>query len=99
MLRILMLALLSPIILIGQTIVEGDVSGRWNIEGSPYIVADNITVPQDERLTIDPGVEVYFVGHYKLAVQGRLLAIGQDSNFISIKAYYISTGFKGIRFD
>mgnify|MGYP000288935251 FL=1 len=80
-------------------IYSGNVSGNWTSSGSPYYVFGDITIADNTTLTIDPGVEVYFVGHYKLAVQGRLLAIGQDSNFISIKAYYISTGFKGIRFD
>ena len=62
---------------IGQTyITGGDVSGTWSSAGSPYYIQGEITIPNSETLTIEPGVNVVFLGHYKLTVQGRLLAVG-----------------------
>jgi len=58
------------------TIPGGDVSGVWDISGSPYQVEGDITIPDTETLTIDPGVTVEFQGHYALFVMGRLLAVG-----------------------
>ena len=43
-----------------QTLVEGDISGVWNMEGSPYIVTDSVCVPAEDTLFIEPGVEVKF---------------------------------------
>jgi len=63
------------------TIPEGDVSGNWSLNGSPYLVEGEITIPDGETLSIEPGVYIQFQGHYTLNVQGQLLAIGtaQDS--------------------
>jgi len=47
---------------IGQTDVSGDVEGTWDLEDTPYIVIDNITVPRNEELEVQPGVETLFDG-------------------------------------
>jgi len=66
-----------------QTVIPGgDVSGSWNMSGSPYQVEGDITIPDNETLTIDPGVTVEFQGHYALYVMGRLLAIGTEVDTI-----------------
>ena len=92
----------------GQTTIPGgDVSGVWAISHSPYHIEDNITIPKDSTLAIEPGVEVIFLGHYALNVQGQLLAVGSEMD--SIQFTIIDTsgfhnpdttlgGWNGIRF-
>ena len=74
--------LLNSIILADIIIPAGNVSGIWNQSGSPYLIGGEITIPDGETLTIDSGVLVEFQGHYKLNVQGRLLAVGTDEEMI-----------------
>ena len=76
----------------------GNVSGNWNITGSPYLINGNITILIGTTLTIDAGVTVQFQGHYGLFVQGRLLAQGTPTNKITFTAASTSTGWSGIRF-
>jgi len=84
---------------IGQTyITGGDVSGTWTLANAPYYIQGEITIPNDSILTIEPGVDVVFMGHYKFNVQGRLLAIGTLQDSISFTADSIEIGWHGIRF-
>ena len=64
-------------------ISSGDVSGTWGVNGTPYYIQGDITVPDDSTLTIEPGVSVVFEGYYVLNVQGRLLAVGTETEMIS----------------
>lgn len=69
--------------LLAQTNVSGNVGGQvWTLAGSPYKVTSNIKVQSGTTLEIEPGVEVLFMGQYKLTVNGRLLAIGEADNYI-----------------
>ncbi len=90
--------LLTASLLLAQTDVSGDVSGTWTAANSPYNVTGNITLQQSDVLTIEPGVQVIFQGHYKFDVYGRLLAIGNDTNHILFTANDQATGWGGIRF-
>ncbi len=66
-----------------QTIVTGgDVKGTWKSTDSPFLVQDNITIPDSSTLIIEPGVKVEFQGHYFLNVQGQLLAEGTENDSI-----------------
>ncbi|MGE5433141.1 MAG: kelch repeat-containing protein [Syntrophomonadaceae bacterium] len=76
----------------------GNVSGRWTLAKSPYHILGEITIPIDSTLTIEPGVEVIFMGHFKMNVQGRLLAVGTTSNPIRFTAENKLAGWHGIRF-
>lgn len=60
--------------------VSGNVSGVWDVD-SVYVL-DNISIPNDETLTIEPGVYVEFHGHYSVQVQGQLLALGTEMDTI-----------------
>ncbi len=76
-----------------QTIIPGgDVSGSWTLNGSPYQVTGDISIPNDSTLAVAPGVTVEFQGHYALYVQGRLLAIGTETDTI-IFTVNDTTGF------
>jgi hypothetical protein len=80
-------------------ISAGPVSGVWTVAGSPYHISEAITIPTDSTLTIEPGVEVVFTGHYKLNVQGRLMAVGTVKDTIHFRSSDTQTGWHGVRFD
>ena len=92
-----------------QTVIPpGDVSGTWTLGGSPYLIEGEINIPFLETLTIEPGVLVEFQGHYKFIVDGRLLAVGTETDTITF-TINDTTGFSipdtslggwhGIKFD
>lgn len=82
-----------------QTVVPGgNVSGNWEVAGSPYLVEGEITVPGGETLTIEPGVEVIFQGHYKFIVRGLLEAVGTAADSILFTAADTSEGWHSISF-
>lgn len=83
------------------TISGGNVSGNWDINGSPYLIEGHILVPDNSTLSIAPGVTVEFQGHYKLFINGTLLASGtaSDSILFTVAPDSISSGWWGIRFD
>jgi hypothetical protein len=59
-------------ILIAQTdVAGGNVSGSWLKMNSPYQINGEITIPDASTLSIEPGVQVIFTGHYKLNVRRR----------------------------
>ena len=78
-------------------IAGGDVSGTWTRELSPYYIEGNITVPcyLDSNmavLTIQPEVQIIFLGHYYLEVDGILTAVG-DSEEMIVFTIADTTGF------
>jgi hypothetical protein len=90
--------ILVPSSLAQINIPAGEVSGTWTSANSPYHIDGEITIPNDSTLTIEPGVEVVFMGHYKFNVQGRLLAVGTQQDSIRFTAQDRETGWHGIRF-
>jgi len=92
----------------GQTVVpEGPVSGLWTSVGSPYLVEGNIVIPTDSSLSIEPGVEVIFKGHFNIKIYGALHANGTREDSISFSVQDTSgfsdpmnyqCGWGGIRF-
>ena len=79
--------------LLADTIIPpGDVNGNWTSANYPYLIEGEITVPDGEMLTIEPGVLVEFQGHYKFHIQGQLLAIGTFSENI-VFTIIDTTGF------
>ncbi len=81
------------------------VTGHWTMAGSPYKIYNDIS--NWDTLTIDPGVEVIFQGHYQFVVGGKLKALGTAGNRIKFHVadttgwYDTSTnagGWRGINF-
>jgi parallel beta-helix repeat protein len=68
--------------------VQGDVSGVWNLNKSPYIVESDIIVPKDSLLIIQPGVEIHFNGHYKFTINGCLIASGKPDSMILFTRHF-----------
>ncbi|MCK4311550.1 MAG: right-handed parallel beta-helix repeat-containing protein [Candidatus Cloacimonetes bacterium] len=78
-------------------IVSGDVSGIWSAD-TVNVIGD-LTIPDGEALTIDPGTYIEFQGHYKFNVQGQILAVGNEQDNIYFTAINHDEGWHGIRFD
>jgi predicted outer membrane repeat protein len=95
---ILSMIFLSFYTLSQTPVPESDVSGQWTKEGSPYLIGGEITIPQDQTLTVEPGVQVIFQGHYKFIIQGTLLAMGNQQDSIIFTAADVETGWHSLRF-
>ncbi len=85
--------LVSTAGLFADTIPGGDVSGTWYQSHSPYYVAGNIAVPGGDTLTIEPGVQIQFLGTYGLTVNGCLEAVGTEADSIYFTAAVDWSGF------
>ena len=67
-----------------QTNISGNVSGTWTVANSPYIATNNLVLQPTDTLIIDPGVEVKFDGNYRFDIFGTFLAVGTESDSITI---------------
>lgn len=76
--RLLFVALVLPAVARAVTTV----SGAWTAAQSPYRVADTLLVPAGVTLTIEPGVNVLFDEDVPFLVEGRLVAVGTQSDSI-----------------
>ena len=88
-------------VLAETTIPRGNVSGEWDLAGSPYIIEGDINIPSGESLTIQPGVEVFFDSWYQFSVNGVLNAVGTEEQMISFTSEPAGPGepgWLGIRF-
>lgn len=80
------------------TIIPGGyVSGTWPQAGSPYLIDSTIVVHNDSTLTIEAGVEVRFQGHYQFKVEGKLYAVGTESDSILFTSDDLLAGWGGLR--
>ena len=99
-LSILAFGIFTVSITSAKTIIPGGyVSGTWTAVNSPYLIQDEITIHADSLLTIDPGVEVIFQGHYKFNVAGIIQAEGTEQDSILFSAQSPDTGWWGLRFN
>ena len=95
-----LLVLLMPILLLAQTNITNEtVFGRFTREGSPYNIYTNISIPASESLVIEPGVSLIFMGHYRVTVNGLLLAEGTPSDSIRMAALDPSVAWGGFDFN
>ncbi len=68
--------------------VSGEItSDTWTYANQPYYVTGDLVIPAGETLTIEPGVEVRFMGPYSLTVHGVLSASGERISSISSFSY------------
>lgn len=80
----------------------GSVSGVWTIDNSPYVVHNgDITVEDNDTLTIMAGVTVLFTARYKFIVEGLLTAEGTEVDSVIFTRFYPTeeSKWRGFRFD
>ncbi|MCD4734472.1 MAG: hypothetical protein K8R53_00380, partial [Bacteroidales bacterium] len=83
----------------GTHIWENEVSGTWDIDGSPYIIMDALVVPDGETLEIEEGVVVKFNSTEMFMIDGRIVAEGTEENPILFTAIDESVRWGGIGWD
>ena len=77
--------LIFPSCVFAQTEVEGEVSGVWDVDGSPYMIVDSVSVLQGQRLVIESGVEVVFLQRQSMAVYGELICEGSEEDSVHLR--------------
>lgn len=90
---------LTPVLPAGTLILDYEVSGTWDIEGSPYIVMGYLIIPDGQTLTIEPGVVVKFNSTERFDIQGCLHAEGTDEQPILFTAFDNDVKWGGMVWD
>ena len=101
--RLILSTLITIIFWIGVTaqtpVPPGPVSGTWAVGGSPYLLEGINTIEDGTTLTIEPGVEVRWLNdNCPMYVNGRILAIGTESDSITFTRDVPNASFGSIRF-
>ncbi len=80
-------------------IPEGEVSGTWTVDNSPYYVEGHLSIEDGQTLTINPGVKVAVRGPYHFTVQGNIKALGASDNNIIFTSSNPNLYWDGFDFD
>ena len=62
------------------TQVSGNQSGEWSGE---IHLTDNVIIPIEETLTVNPGTNVISDGYFEITVLGNLIALGEEESRIT----------------
>ncbi|MBN1948886.1 MAG: carboxypeptidase regulatory-like domain-containing protein, partial [Candidatus Cloacimonetes bacterium] len=92
------ISMILPWLLCSTVIPAGDVSGLWDLTGSPYYIDGEITLQAGEELLIEAGVDVIFNDHYQFIIHGRIMANGTVSDSIRFMPLDPNTGWHSLRF-
>lgn len=93
----LFVLLLLPVLLTAIE-VSGEQYGTWEAANNPYEVVGEVTVPANETLNIEPGVQVVVNGDFRITALGNILAEGSEAeNIVFTAAERFSWG--GIRLE
>ncbi len=72
----------------------------WVAKEGPYLITEDLVIPVDVTLSIEPGTSVYFANDTRMTVQGRLLAEGIDAAPITFSQEPgTDGGWEGIYFE
>lgn len=77
---------------------EGEVSGKWTKENSPYIVKGNISIVENKSLFIEAGVRVQFDTLCRMNIKGQLIAEGNSTDSIFFTSFSAQSKWNGLRF-
>ncbi|TKJ42553.1 hypothetical protein CEE37_02365 [candidate division LCP-89 bacterium B3_LCP] len=94
-----LIILFSFSITFAETItVSGDVSGTWSAD--TVLVVGEVRVPQEQTLTIEPGVKVMFQGFFEFIVDtnATLTSVGTETDSIVFASYAPGGQWGGIKF-
>ncbi|HDR68623.1 MAG TPA: hypothetical protein ENN61_06175 [Bacteroidaceae bacterium] len=90
-------ALFAFSVISAETVIPGgNVTGTWYKANSPYKITGNITVPINNSLIIEPGVQVNFQDYYSLTVNGLLEAVGTEADSIHFFPADINVRWGGV---
>ncbi|MBZ0266217.1 right-handed parallel beta-helix repeat-containing protein [bacterium] len=82
------------------TEISGEIlTSTWTLMGNPYIIVADATIPEDETLTIEPGVIVQGYNQVRIMVNGSLLAEGSNEDPILFTAFDTEMLWDGIDID
>lgn len=97
----LLFTLCFYVIFLAATDVSGNQSGTWTAMNSPYNVIGDVTIPAGSDLLIQPGVEVYVTGDFRITAAGTLTATGTEADSIRFVSGQASPTalWKGIRLE
>ncbi len=85
------------LMLFSDTIVDyTSVYGTWNEAGSPYIVTNDIEIPQGASLTIEPGVLVLVNPNIRIYAYGNIFTNGVEDNLVYIQGINQNSVWNGI---
>lgn len=89
--RSLYICLLCSFWLLAKAFAQTPVSGiitaaQWSKANSPYLVLANATIPANQTLTVDAGVEVRFMSGVRLTVLGNLDVAGTSQEPVVFKS-------------
>lgn len=72
----------------GTIINGGVVSGNWSKVQSPYLICNDIKINANDKLLIEPGTNIIFLGQYKLdiGINAQLVARGSENEKINFQA-------------
>ncbi|KAL5014474.1 hypothetical protein ScPMuIL_008744 [Solemya velum] len=76
--------------------VEGNVT--LSIEGSPYLVINNIIVESEDVLIIEPGVILMFLQGINMQVEGLLQVMGNSSHPVQMVPHTRGERWEGVEF-
>ncbi len=85
----------------GPTFLSGYPAGDnfiLSLGGSPYIITNNLIIPENKTLTIEPGVVLKFYNVAGLEVRGTLKSIGEEEKKISFTSFNNPSYWQGIYF-
>lgn len=85
--------------LAGTIVNSPVVSGTWTKAKSPYNIYNDIQVPAGESLSIEPGVQVVFFGHYVFTVNGTLQARGTPGDSIVFTRFDANSSWHSLRIE
>jgi predicted outer membrane repeat protein len=70
-------------------------STRFSTKSNLILVDDDIIIPENDSLVIEPGTVLLFTGHYSIHVKGKLIALGTPTDSI-VFTIADTTGFSNI---